>query len=195
MPILPERVMKRLLVVCATLAAALPAAAQTSTAPAAGSSRGLKIAYVNADQVLHATPGYATAESTFTREVAGYREEVQKMQASLDSAVNLLDQQALALSPAAKQQKQRDLQGMQQRLQQRTEELNQRAQQRQQELIAPIQQKIRTIIDAIRLEAGYSLILNSDPNTTGGLVLSADPTLDITPKVLARIQQLPAQSQ
>lgn len=186
--------MKRVLLVCALAAAARPAAAQAGAASTpAPAARGIKIAYVIPQQILDSTPGYVAAESTLSHEVAGYRDEVQKMQQSMDSAVQALDQQSIALSPAAKQQKQRDLQAMQQRFDQRTQELNQRAQQRQQELMAPIQQKIRTIIEAVRLEGGYAMVFNGDPNASG--LLAADPALDITRTVVARIKQLPAQSQ
>jgi len=188
--------MTRVLVVCLALAAAQPLSAQAaraqSPAPRSGGT-GLKIAYVIPQQILDSTPGYVAAESTLAREVQGYRDEVQKMQQQMDSAVQALDQQSIALSPAAKQAKQRELQGMQQRFDQRTQELNQRAQQRQQELMAPIQQKIRTIIEAVRLEGGYAMVFNGDPNASG--LLAADPALDITRTVVSRIKQLPAQSQ
>ena len=184
--------MKRVLVVCLAVAAARSVSAQAAPSQASA-SRGLKIAYVIPQQILDSTPGYAAAESTLAREVAGYRDEVQKMQQSMDSAVQALDQQSIALSPSAKQAKQRELQSMQQRFDQRTQDLNQKAQQRQQELLAPIQQKIRTIIEAVRLEGGYAMVFNGDPNASG--LLAADPALDITRTVVARIKQLPAQSQ
>jgi outer membrane protein len=186
--------MKRVLVVCLALAAARSVSAQAAPAQSSASrGSGLKIAYVIPQQILDSTPGYVAAESTLAREVAGYREEVQKMQQSMDSAVQALDQQSIALSPAAKQAKQKELQTMQQRFDSRTQELNQKAQQRQQELMAPIQQKIRTIIEAVRLEGGYSMVFNGDPNASG--LLAADPALDITRTVVNRIKQLPAQSQ
>jgi len=186
--------MKRVLVVFALVAAARSAAAQAGAAPApAPASHGLKIAYVIPQVILDSTPGYVAAESTLSHEVAGYREEVQKMQQSMDSAQQALDQQSIALSPAAKQAKVHDLQSMQQRFDARTQELNQRAQQRQQELMAPIQQKIRTIIEAVRLENGYAMVFNGDPNASG--LLAADPALDITRTVVSRIKQLPVQSQ
>ncbi|HKR56993.1 MAG TPA: OmpH family outer membrane protein [Gemmatimonadales bacterium] len=186
--------MKRVLVVCLALAATRTLSAQAAHAqtPAPRTVTGLKIAYVIPQQILDSTPGYVTAESTLAREVQGYRDEVQKMQQQMDSAVQALDQQSIALSPAAKQAKQKDLQNMQQRFDARTQELNQKAQQRQQELMAPIQQKIRTIIEAVRLEGGYSMVFNGDPSASG--LLAADPALDITRTVVARIKQLPAQS-
>jgi len=38
-------------------------------------------------EILSRTPGYARAESTYLKEVEGFRTEVQKLQTSLDSAV------------------------------------------------------------------------------------------------------------
>ena len=186
--------MKRVLVICLAVAATQSLSAQAARAQSsAPRATGLKIAYVIPQQILDSTPGYVAAESTLAREVQGYRDEVQKMQQQMDSAVQALDQQSIALSPAAKQAKQQDLQKMQQRFDARTQELNQKAQQRQQELMAPIQQKIRTIIEAVRLEGGYAMVFNGDPNASG--LLAADPALDITRTVVTRIRQLPAQSQ
>ena len=187
--------MKRVLVVCLVLAAARSVSAQAAPAQTPV-PRGLKIAYVIPQQILDSTPGYVAAESTLApSEVAGYRDEVQKMQQSMDSAVQALDQQSIALSPTAKQAKQRELQTMQQRFDARTQELNQKAQQRQQELMAPIQPEDS---DHHRggfngLEGGYSMVFNGDPSASG--LLAADPGLDITRTVVARIKQLPAQSQ
>ena len=54
---------------------------------------GAKLAYVNTQAILKSTPGYAQAESTFTKELETYRGEVQKLQASLDSAASDFEQQ------------------------------------------------------------------------------------------------------
>src|SRR5437867_8943285 len=86
--------------------ATVPAARE---AHAQGSQPSLKIGFISSRQILQQTPGYAAAESTFNKEVQGFRDEVQKLQQQLDSAVRVFDQQVIALSPAAKQQKQKDL--------------------------------------------------------------------------------------
>src|SRR3989441_11397559 len=69
-----------------------------------------------------------------------------RSQQQLDSAVRTFDQQAIALSPAAKQAKQRDLQQLQQRFEQRNSELQDKAQQRQRELLQPIQARVTGVI-------------------------------------------------
>jgi len=170
--------MKRAVYVCMWLGlvGAAPAAAQS----------GVKIAFINSRQILQQTPGYTAAESTFDREVKGYREEVQRLQRQLDSAIQAFDQQSIALSPAARQAKQKDLQSQQQRLGQRSEELQQKAQQREQELMAPIQARINAVIQGLRAEGNYAVIFDADAQ--GGTVVAADPALNITPKVLLRLR-------
>ena len=170
--------MKRAVYVCMWLGL-------VGTAPA-GAQAGAKIAFINSRQILQKTPGYAAAESTFEREVKGFREEVQKLQKQLDSAVQAFDQQSIALSPAARQTKQKDLQAQQQRLEQRSTELQQRAQQREQELMAPIQARINAVIQGLRAEGNYALILDAD--SQGGGIVAADPALNITSKVLLRLR-------
>jgi len=156
--------------------------------PAAGQAApSLKIGFINSRQVLQQTPGYAAAESTFDREVKGYRDEVTRLQQQLDSSIRAFDQQSIALSPAAKQAKQKDLQAQQQRLQQRSGELQQRAQQREQELLQPIQSRINAVIQGLRAEGNYAMIFDAD--SPGGNIVAADPTLDLTSKVLQRLRQ------
>ena len=188
--------MKRVVVVCLALAGALPAAGQAPAAPVnpapapaprpTAAPGPLKFAFVSSRQILQRTPGYAAAESTFSKEVQTYREEVQRLQQQLDSAVTAFDQQRIALSPAAAQQKQRDLQGMQQRLQLRTDSLQVKAGQREQELLAPIQARVNSIIQGLRAEGNYSFIFDTD--APGNPIVAADPSLDLTAKVLQRLQ-------
>jgi Skp family chaperone for outer membrane proteins len=174
-----------LAVVAALTAAPLALPAQ-GPSPAAGGGAA-KIAFINSREIMQRTPGYAAAESTYLKEVEGYRIEVTKLQAQLDSAVQAFDQQSIALSPAARQTKQRELQAMQQRMEQRTNELQDRARQREAELLQPIQARVNSVIQGLRAELNYSLILDAD--AAGGLIAAADPALNITARVLQRLSQ------
>ncbi|HUC41080.1 MAG TPA: OmpH family outer membrane protein, partial [Gemmatimonadales bacterium] len=93
----------------------------------------------------------------------------------------------IALSPAARSQKQKDLQAMQQRMEQRTDELQNRARQREQELLSPIQARVQSVIQGLRAELNYAMILDAD--AAGGLIAAADPSLNITARVLQRLTQ------
>jgi outer membrane protein len=98
------------------------------------------------------------------------------------------DQQSLALSSAAKQAKQRDLQAMQQRLQQRQSDMQTRYQQREQELLQPIQARVIGIVQGIRAEANYALVFDMDGQSSS-VFLAVDPSLDVTSKVIERLKQ------
>ena len=175
--------MSRAVCWCLALFAAGSLSAQT---PSRSSTAGVKIAYIRSQEVLQQTPGFALAESTLTREVQGYRAEVEKLQKNLDSALAAFDAQAIALTPAARQTKQRELQGLQQRLQERGGQLQERAAQRQQELLAPINARIRAIIEGIRAEENYGLIFDVD--APGVTIVAVDPALNITARVIQRLK-------
>jgi outer membrane protein len=168
------------------LAAASVAGTGSLAAQQAG---GPKIAYVNTQAILKQTPGYVKAESTFTKELATYRIEVQKLQASLDSAASDFDQQSVMLSPTQRAAKRKDLQAQQQKLEQRTQELQQQAATRERELLDPIQTKVNSVIEGVRAAGNYAMIFDVSAPNNG--IVTADKTLDLTQRV---IQQLKAGS-
>ena len=168
------------------LAAASVAGTGSLAAQQAG---GPKIAYVNTQAILKQTPGYVKAESTFTKELATYRVEVQKLQASLDSAASDFDQQSVMLSPTQRAAKRKDLQAQQQKLEQRTQELQQQAATRERELLDPIQTKVNSVIEGVRAAGNYAIIFDVSAPNNG--IVTADKTLDLTQRV---IQQLKAGS-
>jgi len=150
---------------------------------------GSKVAYVNTQAVLKQTPGYAKAESTFAKELETFRVEVQKLQATLDSAASDFDQQSVMLSPTQRAAKRKDLQAQQQKLEQRTQELQQRAATRERELLDPIQSKVNSVIEGVRAAGNYAMIFDVSAPNNG--IVTADKSIDLTQKV---IQQLKAGS-
>ena len=161
----------------ATGLAVLPAAAQQTAG---------KVAFINSRVVLAAAPGYAKAESLYTSEVAGYRLEVQKMQATLDSAVQAFQQSSVVLSPSARTAKQKDLEGQQQRLEARMQELQEKAVQRERDLLEPIQQRVTSIVEGVRAAGGYSMIFDVGVQNSG--IVAADRSLDLTQKVIDQLK-------
>src|SRR3954463_7524758 len=105
-----------------------------------------KLAFVNTQAILKQTPGYVKAESTFTKELATYRVEVQKLQASLDSSASDFDQQSVMLSPTQRAAKRKDLQAQQQKREQPPQERQRKGAPRERELLEPIQSKVNAVI-------------------------------------------------
>jgi len=158
--------------------AAAPVAAQQAGAA--------KLGYVNTQAILKSTPGYAQAESTFTKELQTYRGEVQKLQASLDSAASDFEQQSVMLSPTQRAAKRKDLEGKQQQLEQRTQELQQKAASRERELLDPIQSKVNSVIEGMRASGNYAMIFDVSAPNSG--IVTADKSLDLTDKVIQQLK-------
>lgn len=144
------------------------------------------VAYVSTQIILRQTPGFAAAESTFNAEVLSSRNEVERLQRQLDSAVAAFDQQSVVLSPTARQERMTELRQQQQRFEQRSNELQARMQQRQQELMAPLEDRIQRVVDGLRAERNIGIVLDVSSPTSD--VVSADPSLDLTQIVIQRLR-------
>jgi outer membrane protein len=158
--------------------------------PAALSAQqGTKLAFINSRAVLLATPGYAQAESTYNKELAEFRAEVDKLQGSLDSMAADFEQKSVMLSATAKTAKRKELDDRRAKLEQRAQELRDKAAQREQELIAPIHSRVNDAIEGIRADGGYAMIF--DVSANDGLIVTADKSLDLTQKVIDKVKAKP----
>jgi len=175
--------MKLFLVATAAAFLSLAGAARPAAAQQGGAA---KVAYVNTQAILRATPGYAQAESTFTKELATYQSEVQKLQASLDSAASDFEQQSVMLSPTQRASKRKDLEGQQKKLEERTQELRQRAATRERELLDPIQSKVNSVIEGLRASGNYAMIFDVSAPNSG--IVTADKSLDLTQRVIQQLK-------
>ena len=145
-----------------------------------------RIAFINSQMVLKAAPGFAQAESLFTKDVEGFRAEATRLQATLDSAAAAFNRDGVLLSPSAREAKRKELETQQTAMEQRVSELQQRGVQRERELLDPITTRIQTVIDGIRAEGNYSMIF--DVSVLGSGIVSADRSLDLTDTVIRRLQ-------
>ncbi len=144
----------------------------------------LKVAFINSQNILAETPGAAEAQAQFDQDMQEYRNEVQQMASELEALVQQYEQQQAMLSPSAKQQREADIRTKQEAYQQRLAAIDERAGQRQQELVQPVMDKINQMIEQIRAEGSYALILD----VAAGGVVAADPALDLTQEVIRRLQ-------
>lgn len=147
-----------------------------------------RVGYVNSNQVLaeyepaqEARQGLETA-----RQVA--ESELRLLGQGWQAAVDEYQQQAMTMTPEARQAREQELQNQQQALQNRTQELDIQVQERQTELFQPIMERVTAVIEEIRVEGGYALILDSASQA----ILAGDPALDLTQEVLNRLQADPS---
>jgi outer membrane protein len=176
----------------ATLRAAVAALLITPFGAAAhAQTTGLKIAYVNTEVILAAAPGRAAADSLLNREGQGYAAQLKKMQDSINALLTKYQKAEPSLSAAAKDAQQKAIQSLETDYQADNLKYQQQYQQRTNEVMAPIQEAVRKVLDDIRAEDGYTMILDNTPGQSP--ILAADKNLDITERVVARLRTMSAQ--
>lgn len=167
---------------CATMAVLTPLLGFSNRAQAQQSQ--FKIAFVNMAILLDNAPGRTQAESTYARETRSYSDQLKKMNDSLNTLFTSYQKAEPTLTAAQKETRQKAMRDLQGALQDKQQQLSQQAQQRQNELMAPIMEQVKKVLDDIRTEDGYAMIITGDPN----LILSYDKNLDITDRVVARLK-------
>lgn len=143
------------------------------------------LAYIDSERILAQAPGTSEAQATFEADMVRYRAELERLETELDNMQDSLERQQGTLSATAREQRQQEFQQKFMEYQQRTRELEETAQQRQAELVGPIMQRISAVIEDIRREGSYAMIFDA---STGALI-TADPDLDLTERVLDRLRQ------
>ncbi|MDC0161170.1 OmpH family outer membrane protein [Gemmatimonadales bacterium] len=143
-----------------------------------------KLGYINSQEILVNAPGAEAAQAAFDAEMAGYQNEIMQLETELQNLEAALQQQQLTLSPEARSNREQQLQAKFQEYQQRTGQLQEVANQRRAALIQPVMDNITAIIEELREEGSYTLILDA----AAGSIVSADPAFDLTQEVIGRLQ-------
>ena len=164
------------------LSLVMAASAAAQTQPAAAT----KIGYINSAMLLQQAPGRAEAEAQFDREVVVYRQQLQRMNDSLSAMVASFDRDSPRLDSAVRNTRAQGIRTKELEYQTRARGLDSTMQARQAQLVKPIMERVQGVIEAIRTEDGYSMIL--DVGAQASVVVAADKRLDLTERVLARLK-------
>jgi outer membrane protein len=161
-----------------------------ATAGSASAQAAPKIGFINSAAILQEAPGRAEAETRFKNEVTAYQAQLQRMSDSLQTMAANFDKEASKLDSATRVSRAKVIQDKEADYQNRARTLDQQMQSRQAELIRPIMENLQKVIEQVRAEDGYSMIFDVASQTS--VIVAADKTLDLTPKVLARVKAAPA---
>jgi len=160
-------------------------------AQGASSPNPTKIGYINSAVILQQAPGRAEAEAQFDKEVGVYRQQIQRMDDSLKTMMAAFDRDAPKLDSATRQSRRTTIGQREIEYQGRARGLDSTMQARQAQLVKPIMERVQSVIETIRAEDGYAVIL--DVGSQVSVVVAADKKLDLTARVLARLKsQSPA---
>lgn len=171
-------------------AASLALIVGAATAGTASAQAAPKIGFINSAAILAEAPGRADAETRFKNEVTAYQAQLQRMSDSLQTMAANFDKEAARLDSATRTARAKVIQDKEADYQNRARQLDQAMQTRQAELIRPIMENLQKIIEQVRAEDGYAMIFDVASQTS--VIVAADKTLDLTPKVLARVKAAPA---
>lgn len=166
-------------------AIALATTVLSSVAQAQGQSC-TKLGYVNPQALMEAAPGRVAAESLLTKEGQTYQAQLQKMQDSLNGLLQKYQKEEPTLSATAKESRQKTLQAMENELQQKNSQFQQQFDARKNEVMAPITDVVKKVLDDIREEGCYAMIIMSEPGQS--VIASADKNLDVTDKAVSRLR-------
>ncbi len=147
-------------------------------------AQGTKVGYINSLQVLAEYGPAQDARRSLEATVAGFRTEINSLDTGYQQAVAEYQQQMVTMTPEARQERELQLQTQRNALEARTQELQDLANQREVEVFTPINEAIRSVLEEIRVEGNYGLILD----VAAQAILVADPALDLTQQVLTRLQ-------
>lgn len=149
----------------------------------------VKLAYINSQTLMEAAPGRVAAEAELNKTGEGFKTQLQKLQDSAQTMLTNYQKDEPKLPAAAKEKAQKAIQAIETDLQNRQQLFQQQFQAKQNELMAPITDLVK-VIDDIRVEDGYAMILDNAPGQSP--IVSADKNLDITDRVISRLKATPA---
>ena len=150
----------------------------------------IKIAFVNSQTLMEAAPGRAAATDLLTKEGQGYQTQLQKMQDSINGLLTKYQKDEPTMSAATKESRQKTIRDLETSFQAKQLEFQKAYDERTKEVMAPITDQVKKVIDDIRVEDGYAIILDNAPGA--GNIVSADKNLDITDRVVSRLRATPA---
>ncbi len=152
--------------------------------PMLASAQTLKIGLVDVNEIVDKMPESAEASKQVQETSKKYEDELGKLQEEMKRRVEEFQNMGQDELPAIRERKARELSDYQAKIEQFSSEAYQHLQQMQQELAAPIYQKVRSAIEAVGKEGGYSLIQDKAPQLT---YYFDAPVVDITNDVKAKI--------
>lgn len=143
-----------------------------------------KIGIINLEQALFTSEAARGVQGEIEAEFSTDVTRAQSLQQELIALQEKFQQDEAIMSESEIRQMNADAQEKQLQLQLISERLQQATQEKNQQFVESMRQTLTDAISDVVAEGGYDLILNA------ASVAYADPVLDITPKVTAKINEL-----
>jgi outer membrane protein len=148
-----------------------------------------KIAHLSLDSLMASMPETKTAKQIVQNLLKGYEAEVLSMQTELESKYKDYLEKKETMSQPVRQNKEQDLNQLQQRIEEFKNQAGVDVQKKQAELGAPILQKAKKGIEVVAKEAGYKYVLNTSLSNGGALY--SEPSDDVFAAVKKKLDSMP----
>lgn len=152
--------------------------------PMLASAQTVKIGLVDTNAIMAAMPETIEAQNKIQDTSNKYDEEYRKLGEEMKRMYDELSNLDESTPAAIRDRKTRDFTEYQQKIQQFEQNAMQDLQKLQNDLMAPIVQKMRTAIESVGIEGGYSLIEDNNPQI---VLYHSAPTVDITNDVKTKL--------
>lgn len=142
-----------------------------------------KFGKVNTQTIMQALPDVAKANGELEALQKQKDNELKAMQEVFQRKADEYQKGASTMNATAKQQKETELQGLQQKIQQAYQDGQQELQKKSNELMQPIVAKVRAAIDAVGKAGNYTYIFEE-----GAAIYTGSNVLDVTKEVQSKIK-------
>ncbi|WP_295773408.1 OmpH family outer membrane protein [uncultured Mucilaginibacter sp.] len=128
-----------------------------------------KIGYIDFNGVIEAMPDLKPIQTQLQTYQKTFIDQSQSMQAEFQKKGEAYEKGRQSMTDAARTAAESELQDMQKRIQDYNRNAEQQVQAKSSELFKPLSDKVKTAINAVAKEKGYTYVLDS---TTTGLIVS-----------------------
>ena len=142
-----------------------------------------KFGKVNTQTIMQAQPDVAKANGELEALQKQKDNELKAMQDELNRKLDEYQKGQSTMNATAKQQKETELQGLNQKIQQAYQDGQQELQKKSNELMQPIVAKVRAAIDAVGKAGNYTYIFEE-----GAAIYTGSNVVDVTKEVQSKIK-------
>ena len=151
-------------------------------------AQGVKLGFINDDLIKESYPDWTRAQDQMDIEMKAWDDEAVSKQTELEELVTEYEKQKLILSDDKKREREAAIRAKRESLDAYTRQVygpGGTAERKQMELISPLLERVNTAIQLVAEENGFDVVFTLQSGL--GYI---KPTLDVTDKVLAKLDEI-----
>ncbi len=144
-----------------------------------------KVGYVDVQEAIKSTAAGKKAKSSLDAEYEKRKKDLDKKKAEIEKIGQELEKKKAVLSEEVLGKKQMELQEEMMKFQKTVGENQREIQEKEKELVEPILKKMKTVIEKVAQQKGFSMVLEKQANN----VLFAEKNVDLTAAVVEAFEK------